>query len=736
MSKRAESELKLELVNVGHGDALVIQRIPKNGEPSTILIDGGPSAGAASVKATLAKIGVSELDLVVLTHCDADHVDGLLGYVKDKDTLPIRRYWGPCIPAFRRHQWLFAPRVFGGIDKAQELQDLLPPTCAVSWPVEGATWTSPDNGLLIRVISPAARLIERLLVADDSTSLFLEQPTPIGWLLADSQEDDDDDDLLSGLRLAIATGEITPDVIPPRPPIPDPPSQEDMKREAFSNGVDPEFFGNSVLNDTSIVLLVEARIGVVTRRILLTGDLENFTYLMARYPMGLSCDIVKVPHHGSRSYVDRDIAYDAVWQWMRPRAALVSANGKHNLPRSEFRDAALRYGTTLFCTSRRQREIISGQMNETCCHTQFGCRSEANVALSVTASGIEADQTACARGNLTGVMPVIEVRQHVVEPSPILSTMAETEIRKHTDWAVRWLRGILTDRQQRPSDAELPPVALNVMKQAAVGAGRVGASVEMETILERAARSGRIWMPPRRHRGDERTVWVMPQVNDIADFKAWIDNFAVIQLAIEDRHAPSAPEELLYAADTDWIATRFSERFSYPKQMFDPAIWPIITAHLLKTRTLTIRSMPTYPSPEASTIIALFKETSLEDAHEVLVARLEALPDFQEIRDYIDAIERKFRIGLPVPASPLVLSQIVTPLWLKRELLPSGLVDDRYSQTFPLLGTYDGVDQVRKWINDSYEERPDPFEDQLVRSVVASFILSGYEVIRRPKPGR
>lgn len=736
MSKRAESELKLELVNVGHGDALVIQWIPKNGEPSTILIDGGPSTGAASVKATLAKLGVSELDLAVLTHCDADHVDGLLGYVKDKDALPIRRYWGPCIPAFRRHRWLFAPRVFGGIDKAQELQDLLPPTCAVSWPVEGATWTSPDNGLSIKVISPAARLIERLLVADDSTSLFPEQPMPIGWLLADSQEDDDDDDLLSGLRFALATGEITPDVIPPRPPIAGPPSQEDMKREAVAKGVDPEFFGNSVLNDTSIVLLVEARIGLVTRRILLTGDLENFTYLMARYPMGLGCDIVKVPHHGSRSYVDRDIAYDAVWQWMRPRAALVSANGKHNLPRSEFRDAALRYGTTLFCTSRRRREIISGQMNETCCHTQFGCQSEANVALSVTASGIEADQTACARGNLTGVMPVIEVRQHVVEPSPILSTMAETEIRKHTDWAVTWLRGILTERQERPSDAELPPVSLDVMKQAAVGAGRVGASVEIETILERAARSGRIWMPPRRHRGDERSVWVMPQANEIADFKAWIDDFAVIQLAIEDRHVASAPEELLYAADTGWIAARFSERFSYPKQMFDPAIWPIIAAHLLKTRTLAIRSMPTYPSPEASTIIALFKETSLEAAHEALVARLEALLDFQEIRDYIDAIERKFRIGGPVPASPLVLSQIVGPLWLKRELLPSGLVDDRYRQTFPLLETYDGVDQVRKWIHNSYEERPEPFEDQLVISVVASFILSGYEVIRRAKPGR
>ncbi|MDX0722662.1 hypothetical protein GOD64_28280 [Sinorhizobium medicae] len=144
---------------------------------------------------------------------------------------------------------------------------------------------------------------------------------PVGWLLAVAEQEADVEDPFADLRFAISTGEITPDRVPVMPDTPRPAPAGDFVEEAATKGVEPEFFGNSVLNDTSIVLLVEARMGVVTRRFLLTGDVESFTYLMARYPMGLACDIVKAPHHGSYSYIDRDIAYDAVWQWMRPRGS-------------------------------------------------------------------------------------------------------------------------------------------------------------------------------------------------------------------------------------------------------------------------------------------------------------------------------------------------------------------------------------------------------------------------------
>lgn len=735
MAKRPEAKLKLELINVGHGDALILNWQPETGKSSTILVDGGPVGGARRIKETLAGLGASAIDLAVLSHCDADHVDGLLAYVTREGSLPIHYYWGPCVPAFRRHDWLFGPRIARGLDQTETLQKALPSSCNISWPVEGASWTSADGGLSIKVLSPAGRLIERLLVGTDSLSLFLEQPMPVGWLLTGAEEDADVEDPFADLRFAISTGEITPDRVPALPGTPRPAPAADFVQEAATKGVEPEFFGNSVLNDTSIVLLIEARMGVVTRRFLLTGDLENFTYLLARYPMGLACDIVKAPHHGSYSYIDRDVAYDAVWQWMRPRAALVSANGKHKLPRSDFRDAALRYGATLFCTSRRSREIVSGPTSEPCCQVQHACNSQAPVSLTVSAKGIEAEGIACSRGNLSGVMPIIEVRQHVVEPSPILTTIAETEIRKHMDWAVGWLRNTLKERRARPADADLTPISLKMMSQAAVAARRIAAATEIELVLERAARAGKVWLSPHRHR-DDRWVWIMPNSDEIGGFTAWIDRFAVIQLAIRTRHAATAPEELLYSADTNWIARRFSERFAFPREMFEGTVWPILVGHLLKKRSIGTRTVPdsVYRSFGASTLLILFKEVDLEAAFTALVNRLALVANTKELSKYISEAARDARnsYGGHPPSWPAEVAEIVTPLWLEKALCPSGLIENRYIDPVSFVGPVEGAEKIREWI-DLLPYGPFPLPDAFSRPALASLILSGFEVIRRAR---
>lgn len=731
MAKSPETALKLELINVGHGDALLLHWQPKLGNPSTILVDGGPSGGAIRVKETLDKLKATQIDLMVLTHCDADHVDGLLAYAKMKDALPIQRYWGPCVPAFRRHAWLFPGRVASGIDKTVALQKALPASCAISWPVEGATWTSPDGDLLLRVFSPPGRLIERLLVGDDSLSLFMEQPMPLGWLLAGTEQRTDDEDPYADLRFAISTTEITPDRVTNLPEVQRQAPTDDIAKEAAANGIEPEFFGNSVLNNTSIVLLVEARTGVRTQRFLLTGDLENFTYLMARHPMGLGCEIVKVPHHGSHSYVDRDVAYDAVWQWMRPRAALVSANGKHGLPRREFREAALRYGTTLFCTSRRTREIVTGQATEDCCKIQYACNHQAPVSLTISAQGIQSEGIACARGNLSGVMPVIEVRQHIVDPSPILSIMAEAEIRKHIDWATNWLRATLSERQSRPVDADLPPIAVKTISKAASAAGRVAAANEMELILERAARSGRVWLSPSdRYRRNDRMVWIMPSKQEIKEFEDWIDGFVVIQLAISERHAGAAREELLYAADTTWLAKHFAEEFAYPKAMFGDALWPLLVSYLLKTRSIGIRTVQSsaHRSFEASMVLILFKEADLDTAFTALVARFNAIEKGEFIAYLQWAAKHSYDHYGESPLWPNVIAEIVTPLWLGKALLPSGLVDNRYGDAFPLVGLSASAEKVRTWTR-MIQHDPSPLQDDLLRPALASFILSGFEIL-------
>lgn len=61
---------QVTMINVGQGDAILIQS-PFN--RSVVLIDTGPEAGYANLRATLDANGIRTLDALILTHADADH---------------------------------------------------------------------------------------------------------------------------------------------------------------------------------------------------------------------------------------------------------------------------------------------------------------------------------------------------------------------------------------------------------------------------------------------------------------------------------------------------------------------------------------------------------------------------------------------------------------------------------------------------------------------------------------
>ncbi len=436
------ARLNVEMVAVGHGDCFVLQWQPEQGEPATVVIDGGPRGAGTRLNEALSNLGVPRVDLMVLSHTDADHVDGLLEFAGIDDRPPISRYWGPCLPAFRRHDWLFAERVSRGLSLAEDLEARIRTEARISYPVEHATWQSEDGGLSIRVLSPAGRLIERLLLGDDAVPLFLQTPMPLGWLL-DTPSTPRSEDAFADLRAAIRSGEIDPGRIPLIPASSTPSTREELVAEAFSNyGIEPEFFGNSVLNDTSLVLLVETFLDGATKRLLFTGDIQNFTYLISSHPMGLGCEVVKAPHHGSRSHIGEKLeAYDEVWQWLRPRAVLVSASGKHGLPRAQFRNAALRYGASLFCACRRSGEILVGEQQAASCHKQFHCvEPKLSVRLDITATSFVTNAQACATAPQAGPLPIIQAVQHLVDPSAILDRMTVAERDKHVRWAAAHLR--------------------------------------------------------------------------------------------------------------------------------------------------------------------------------------------------------------------------------------------------------------------------------------------------------
>lgn len=79
---RAESDglLHVYFLDVGQGDAIFIQA----GE-NQILIDGGPDANVIQELAEVMPLGDRSIDMLVLTHPDADHVNGLIEVLERYD---------------------------------------------------------------------------------------------------------------------------------------------------------------------------------------------------------------------------------------------------------------------------------------------------------------------------------------------------------------------------------------------------------------------------------------------------------------------------------------------------------------------------------------------------------------------------------------------------------------------------------------------------------------------------
>lgn len=81
-SRTRGDPLTITFLDVGQGSGILI-RLPNGGN---VLIDGGPREGGAEVVADLQRLGVSELDAVVVSHADEDHAGGLIDVV---GSLPV-----------------------------------------------------------------------------------------------------------------------------------------------------------------------------------------------------------------------------------------------------------------------------------------------------------------------------------------------------------------------------------------------------------------------------------------------------------------------------------------------------------------------------------------------------------------------------------------------------------------------------------------------------------------------
>lgn len=78
LNNLADRQLHIYILDVGQGDAILIQT-PFS---ERILIDGGPDSKVAEQLSQVMPFYEKEIDVVILTHPDADHVNGLVDVLK------------------------------------------------------------------------------------------------------------------------------------------------------------------------------------------------------------------------------------------------------------------------------------------------------------------------------------------------------------------------------------------------------------------------------------------------------------------------------------------------------------------------------------------------------------------------------------------------------------------------------------------------------------------------------
>jgi beta-lactamase superfamily II metal-dependent hydrolase len=305
-----EQTLQVELLPAGHGDSVLLE-YGSPAAPARILVDAGPATAYAAVRARLARIPPERrrLDLLVVTHVDADHVEGVVKLLNDADlAVEVGELWfngyrhlpdgelgpvqGEMVGALASHRRIAWNTAFGERAVKRETGRPLP---RVELP----------GGLSVTVLAPSDRELERL-------RREWERACQRAGLTPGSVAD--------ALVLLGQTRRLNPlDTYLD--------TRVDAAGDLEGLAASASDLDRSAPNASSIVLLVE----YAGRRVLLAGDstpdalVPALERLVAERSLSrLRLDAFKLPHHASRNNVTRELL-----RLVDADRSLVSTDGKH-----------------------------------------------------------------------------------------------------------------------------------------------------------------------------------------------------------------------------------------------------------------------------------------------------------------------------------------------------------------------------------------------------------------------
>ncbi len=287
----------LEALQAFWGDCLLV-----HAGPHLLLIDGGPTATyATSLEPRLNELrgdGPLELDMVLVSHIDGDHVQGIIALAAAQEaerTVQVNTLWHNSFDDVlgNRAQELGEAAGRGQLDEADH--DVRAVVASIG---EGRVLRDHANRLGWKLNRP----LDDLVTAERAGGPF---------------------DVGDGVEITV--------VGPAQPQLEK--LYDEWEKWLAKARLDPErpasITDSSVFNRSSIVLLVRA----AGRTMLLTGDARGDHVVEGLERAGLmrdgvaEFDVLKLPHHGSVRNLD-----EAFFERVRARDYVVSANGRFGNP--------------------------------------------------------------------------------------------------------------------------------------------------------------------------------------------------------------------------------------------------------------------------------------------------------------------------------------------------------------------------------------------------------------------
>jgi len=341
--------LTVAFLDVFHGDCAVTT-FSEGGGKACIVVDGGEEPDAARrLAAYLKHEGVEVIDLLVATHIDSDHVNGLVHFLKSESAKAnswnkgkegcIRYYWGPKPDP----NWTAPSR-----RKAPQSQTM-------NFVIQSVAQNQELNKLVEKHILDAANIYYPSL--QDMPPLNIFNKVRLELMAPDTQILDSAIQAkalsVSNLPYKQTLGKIASTAGRKRLKL------KDLRQILAMNAEEMAKVANRNANNQSIVF----RLTPTESRgwsFLFSGDAEEESWeMMRQMPQvreSLPARVLKVPHHGSINGIN-----EAAFRAINPEYAVISVGQKHGLPDGQTLSLIKRGGKRrLFCTERNNSQDHPG----------------------------------------------------------------------------------------------------------------------------------------------------------------------------------------------------------------------------------------------------------------------------------------------------------------------------------------------------------------------------------------